>query len=98
MYTPKPDSCYCCTQPLPFLQEVGRPEGREALSVGLVDAVEKERSLVLSIPAGSRTLREVGQKMHSENQAKKNKKKKESAADGEFLDQVSQHRTNKSGT
>eukprot|EP00903_Cladosiphon_okamuranus_P005834 g5775.t1 len=67
-------------------KEVGRPEGREALSVGLVDAFEKERSLVLSIPAGSRTLREVGQQIHKANGRRY--KKKESTADGAIFDQV----------
>lgn len=46
---------------------------------------EKERSLVLSIPAGSRTLREVGRQMHSQ---RSKKKKKNDADDEEFFDQV----------
>ncbi|CBN75556.1 hypothetical protein Esi_0128_0039 [Ectocarpus siliculosus] len=57
---------------LKYLQEEGRVGGREPLSVGLVCAFETERSLVLSIPAGSRTLKEVGQQMHSERRSKKN--------------------------
>lgn len=70
-----------------MLQEVGRPEGREALSIELVDAFEKERSLVLSIPAGSRTLREVGRQMHAERRAKE-KKNNKFTADGTLVDQV----------
>ncbi|CAN0469518.1 unnamed protein product, partial [Ectocarpus sp. 12 AP-2014] len=58
---------------LKYLQEEGRVGGREPLSVGLVCAFETERSLVLSIPAGSRTLREVGQHMHSERRSKKSR-------------------------
>ncbi|CAM9269579.1 unnamed protein product, partial [Pylaiella littoralis] len=69
---------------LKYLQEEGRLDGQEALNVGLVGAFEKERSLVLSIPAGSRTLREVGQQMHIERL----KKRKKKLPDGVFLDQV----------
>ncbi|CAM9456977.1 unnamed protein product, partial [Ectocarpus fasciculatus] len=58
---------------LKYLQEEGRVGGREPLSVGLVCAFETERSLVLSIPAGSRTLREVGQQMHSGRRSKKSR-------------------------
>ncbi|CAM9885226.1 unnamed protein product, partial [Ectocarpus sp. 4 AP-2014] len=58
---------------LKYLQEEGRVGGREALSVGLVCAFETERSLVFSISAGSRTLREVGQHMHSERRSKKSR-------------------------
>ena len=63
--------------------------------MGLVDAFEKERSLVLSIPPGSRTLREVGQQMHNERQEQKEKRKKKEKkqkfanADATFFDQVS---------
>lgn len=65
-------------------QEEGRVGGREPLSVGLVCAFETERSLVLSIPAGSRTLREVGQHMHSERRSKKSR----ISDGGVFNDQV----------
>lgn len=65
-------------------QEEGRVGGREPLSVGLVCAFETERSLVLSIPAGSLTLREVGQQMHSERRRNKSRV----SDGGMFNDQV----------
>lgn len=45
-------------------QEQGSLDGRGLFSVGLVDAFERERILVLSVPSGSRTLREIGESMH----------------------------------
>jgi len=67
------------------VQEEGALDEREALSVGLVGVFERERSLVLSIPAGSRTLREVGRQIHSQ---RSKKRKKRPTDDEEFFYQV----------
>lgn len=40
------------------------------MSVGLIAAFEKERSLVLSVPAATRTLREIGQRMHAKRKTR----------------------------
>lgn len=55
----------CTRTPFRRQQEEGWLTGRAPLSVRLVAAFERERTLVLSIPAGSRTLREIGARIHA---------------------------------
>ncbi len=80
-----PDPATAASLPLHNLKEDGALDEREALSVGLVGVFERERSLVLAIPAGSRTLREVGGQMHSQRSKKRKKRRND---DEEFFDQV----------
>lgn len=47
------------------MQEEGGFDGADPLSVALVAAYEQEKSLVLSIPAASRTLQEIGEWVHA---------------------------------
>ncbi|CAN0052984.1 unnamed protein product, partial [Scytosiphon promiscuus] len=68
---------------LKYLQEEGHLDGREPLCVGLAGAFAKERVLVLSIPAGSRTLRDIGQELHT---ARRRKKKR--ISDEAFFEQM----------